>query len=527
MIKNDYPIVNEDLFFKQATLLICSSLDIETALQRCRAYIYTFLPAGAMYINIYEPALGGLRYVARADARGGEKMDKVIRLPRSLIVDIEQGRRLKDQMIINQPELDPMGRILAKELDLDLDNFSLMTLRLRIEGQRLGVIDIIASGRGRFTDDQMRLFSLLHEPFAIAMANTLKHQELLKLKEQLVSENRFLSHELFFKGSSEVIGADQGLKGVLEKVRQVAPLRNTVLILGETGVGKEVIANAIHRLSNRKDQPFIKVNCGAIPENLIDSELFGHEKGAFTGAVSQKRGRFERANQGTIFLDEIGELPSWAQVRLLRVLQTREIERLGGSPPIPLDIRVIVATHRNLGRMVEQKQFRQDLWFRINAFPIVIPPLRERKADIPLLVDHFLKKKATEMGIQKVPHIMAQDMERLMAYDFPGNVRELENNVERALIQHRHGPLHFGRPSAIIEDDPFIPAAREDGKVAQLDDVVKSYIEKVLAAADGRVNGENGAAAMLGINPNTLRHRMKKLGIVYGREYTSQKRELE
>ncbi|WDP92344.1 MAG: sigma 54-interacting transcriptional regulator [Desulfobacter sp.] len=516
--------VDDALFFKQATLLICSSLDIETALWRCREYICDVLPADAIYLNIYEPALGGLRYVARADARGGKRMDRVIHLPQALIHDIETGRRLKDHMIINRPEEDPMGRIIGRELNLDESSF--IALRLRIEGHRLGVIDLFAKGKDRFTQDHARLFSLLRDPFAIAMANALKHQELHRLKEQLVSDNRYLSHELLAKSGNEVIGADQGLGSVLEKVRQVAPLKTTTLILGETGVGKEVIANAIHRLSPRKHHPFIKVNCGAIPENLIDSELFGHEKGAFTGAVNQKRGRFERAHRGTIFLDEIGELPPWAQIRLLRVLQTQEIERVGGSPPIKLDIRVIVATHRDLGQMVAQKKFREDLWFRINAFPIMIPPLRERKPDIPLLVDHFLKKKAMEMGIQDLPHVMETDMERLMAHDWPGNVRELENSIERALIQHRHGPLHFSPPSmsrSVHIDQGMPHAPRPQETVARLDEVVKAYIEKIVAAAGGRVNGESGAAAMLGVNPNTLRHRMKKLGIVYGRAYNKHK----
>ena len=509
--------VDENLFFKQATLLICSSLDIETALWRCREYICDFLPADAISLNIYEPELGGLRYVARADARGGERMDKVVYLPQSLIHDIENGRRLRDHMIINEPGRDPMGEIIGRELNLD--GYAFIALRLRIEGQRLGVIDLFAEGKNRFTQDHVRLLSLLREPFAIAMANALKHRELLRLKEQLVSDNRYLSDELFSKTGNEVIGADRGLKGVLENVRQVAPLKSTTLILGETGVGKEVIATAIHRLSPRQNGPFIKVNCGAIPENLIDSELFGHEKGAFTGAVSQKRGRFERAHKGTIFLDEIGELPPWAQVRLLRVLQTQEIERVGGSPPIRLDIRVIVATHRDLARLVSEKKFREDLWFRINAFPIVIPPLRDRKSDIPLLVAHFLKKKAREMGIQDLPDVLDNDLKRLMAHDWPGNVRELENNVERALIQHRNGPLHFGHPAGPGHREASGETAAWDGRVSDLDGVIKAYIEKVLAMTDGRVNGQEGAAVMLGVNPNTLRHRMKKLGIVYGRAY--------
>ena len=391
--------MDENSFFKKATLLICSSLDIEVALWRCREFIAEHIPADEIYLNIYEPSSGEVRHIARADRHGGVKLEKTIRLPNDLAKAIEKGKRLKDYLLITDPEKDPMGRIICKEFGF-VDT-SLVALRLIIEGQRLGVMDVFAKGRNRLTEAHARLIRLLREPFAIAMANALKHQELLQVREQLISDNRFLNRELIARAGDEVVGASGGLQKVMQSVAEVARLKNTVLIVGETGTGKEVIANAIHRSSPRCNQPLIKVNCGAIPENLIDSELFGHERGAFTGAIEQKRGRFERANKGTIFLDEIGELPPWAQVRLLRVLQTQEVERVGGSPPISLDIRVVAATHRNLPQMVQSGEFRQDLWFRINAFPIHIPPLRQRKMDIPQLVEHFLCKKAIELGIQQ------------------------------------------------------------------------------------------------------------------------------
>ncbi|HTP05168.1 MAG TPA: sigma-54 dependent transcriptional regulator, partial [Nitrospirota bacterium] len=216
----------------------------------------------------------------------------------------------------------------------------------------------------------------------------LRHQEVSRLKDMLADDNRYLQRQLLSVSGSEIMGADFGLKAVMNMVRQVAPLDSPVLLMGETGTGKEVIATAIHRFSPRREGPFIRVNCGAIPDSLIDSELFGHEKGAFTGAISQKRGRFERAHKGTIFLDEIGELPPQAQVRLLNVLQDREIERVGGTESIPVDIRILSATNRNLQAMVASGQFREDLWFRLNVFPIMIPPLRQRKEDIPALVHH-------------------------------------------------------------------------------------------------------------------------------------------
>ncbi len=509
--------MDENLFFKQATLLICSSLEIEIALWRCREFIAQYLPADEIYLNIYEPSIGGLRYVARASAEGGEKLEKSIRLPSDLIQSIESGQRLKDYLIINRPEQDPMGSIIAAELNLP--EVSFIALRLRIEGHRLGVIDLFAHGKDRFTSEHARVFALLREPFAIAMANVLKHQEVVQLKEQLVSDNRDLYSELISKSGDEVVGAKSGLKEVMTKIRQVAHLKNTILIIGDTGVGKEVIANALHRLSQRRNEPFVKVNCGAIPESLIDSELFGHQKGAFTGAVKQKRGRFERANKGTIFLDEIGELPPWAQIRLLRVLQTQEIERVGGSPPIKLDIRVIAATHRDLHQMVNEGTFREDLWFRINAFPIHIPSLRQRKMDIPLLMDHFIKKKSKELGIHKTQVLAPGAIERLSSHNWPGNVRELENAVERALIQHRQGPLFFNRFLEQPHNGEFSIPLKSDTRPLTIDEVMKAHIEQVLKITRGKINGRDGAAAILGIHPNTLRNRMIKLGTAFGRKY--------
>jgi transcriptional regulator with GAF, ATPase, and Fis domain len=264
----------------------------------------------------------------------------------------------------------------------------------------------------------------------------------------------------------------------------------------------------------------IKVNCGAIPEALLDSELFGHEKGAFTGAISQKRGRFERANKGTIFLDEIGELPAQAQVRLLRVLQTKEIERVGGTTSIPVGVRIISATNRNLQEMVVTGRFREDLWFRLNVFPIMIPPLRQRREDIPALVHHFLDRKSNELKLTERPVLAPGALERLMGHDWPGNVRELENLIERALIQSRGDMLSFETLSA-----PQVPVGREvthasgsDFALLSLDKINAQHIRQALEVAGGKINGPGGAAQILGLHPNTLRARMNKLGIPYGRK---------
>jgi transcriptional regulator with GAF, ATPase, and Fis domain len=336
----------------------------------------------------------------------------------------------------------------------------------------------------------------------------------------LADDNRYLFNELRSVSGDEIIGSDFGLKAVMRMVQQVAPLDSPVLLQGETGTGKEIIANAIHYSSPHKDGPFIKVNCGAIPDTLLDSELFGHEKGAFTGAISQKRGRFERANKGTIFLDEIGELPPQAQVRLLRVLQTKEIERVGGTASIPVDVRIISATNRNLQEMIASGRFREDLWFRLNVFPIMIPPLRQRREDIPALVHHLIERKSKELKLTERPVLTPSALDRLMAYDWPGNVREMENLIERALIQQRNGVLSFETlltPRVPVSHEVTRDAGR-NRTVLPLDEINAQHIRQALERAGGKINGPGGAAQILGLHPNTLRSRMNKLGIPYGKK---------
>jgi len=251
------------------------------------------------------------------------------------------------------------------------DGKSDLSLPLFIEGKKIGTIILRANRNGVYSKEHVDLIRLVAEPIAIALSNALAHQELLHLRDVLLDDNRFLQRELSPGLKDAIVGDGSGLRNVMEQVRQVVPLNNTVLLLGETGVGKEVVANAIHYGSTRSNGPFVKVNCGAIADTLIDSELFGHEKGTFTGAMTEKRGRFERADGGTLFLDEIGELPPQAQVKLLRVLQTRELERVGGTKPVQVDIRIIAATHRNLEQMIAEGRFREDLWFRINVSPFL------------------------------------------------------------------------------------------------------------------------------------------------------------
>ncbi len=330
------------------------------------------------------------------------------------------------------------------------------------------------------------------------------HGELHQLKNQLEAENISLQQELQLDEKfGDIVGQSDAIKYVLFKINQVAPTDSTVLINGETGTGKELAARAIHGASSRKDRPLIKVNCGALSPTLIESELFGHEKGAFTGAVGRKQGRFELANGGTIFLDEIGELPLELQVKLLRVIQENEFERLGGSKTIKVDVRIIAATNRNLKLEVEQGTFREDLWYRLNVYPITMPPLRQRKEDIPLLVEHFVTAYAKKFG-KSISSVSSRTMNSLEGHSWPGNIRELANVIERAVI-HSQG-------SALQVVDRFETVA-SDVPQQTLEEVERDYIIRTLESTGWRIEGKYGAAGILGLNPSTLRTRMLKLGI--------------
>jgi formate hydrogenlyase transcriptional activator len=332
-----------------------------------------------------------------------------------------------------------------------------------------------------------------------------------ELKSRLEAENLVLREDVrAAHGFDEIIGNSEALGRVLASVEQVAETDSTVLLLGETGTGKELLANAIHERSARQPRPLIKVNCAAIPPALVESEIFGHEKGAFTGAQAMRVGRFELAGGGTIFLDEIGDLSLDLQGKLLRVLQEGEFERVGSSRTRRVDVRVIAATHRDLRRAMAEGQFRQDLFYRLNVFPISVPPLRERREDVPLLAWFFVQKKQREMG-RRVSTISRRDMERLIAYAWPGNVRELANVIERALILSEGTTLRLGEDFGMSESPGSSAAAGAPDM--SLDGVEREHIREVLAKCGWRVEGRGKAAETLHLNPSTLRYRMKILGI--------------
>ncbi len=506
--------MDKNEFFREATLRICGNLEIEMALQTLISLLRAVMPVTRIFLQHYDRDFLCMRTIAYADEKECSKLDLLTPLSKTARVMAGEAPAGQDAFLLEDPLAFPVSREMTEFHGLSSD--SVILLVLRVKDDTLGYLVLISEAE-KFEDKHLEWVLLLKEPLVIAMSNTLKHREVLKLNDLLADDNRYLHSELRRLSGDEIVGANFGLKNVMHKVQQVASLDSPVLLLGETGTGKDVIANSIHYSSSRSTDPFVSVNCGAIPDTLIDSELFGHEKGAFTGALSQKRGRFERANKGTIFLDEIGELPLQAQVRLLKVLQSREIERVGGVETIPLDIRIIAATNRNLEDMVKKQLFREDLWFRLNVFPIWIPPLRDRQMDIPSLIQHFISLKARELKLANVPTLAPGAIEPLMAYHWPGNVRELENVIERVLILNPAGPLTFEYLNLGQSEKPS-EFQQQTQEAEDLNSVISRHIRRVLTRTKGKINGPDGAAALLGVNPSTLRNRMKKLRIDYGRK---------
>lgn len=512
-------IIDENRFFRETTLRICGNLEINEALRECFLYVRDYIPASFMGFVIYLPDEQAYETIATASDSHSD----------TLPVKIPAAER--DLPHLSEAFTDP--RITIHNFDdrntdrshipdeMGWPSGSSIVIEMVLSGKRMGALMIISDEDIVYTPEHARLLTLLNEPLGIALTNSIRYRKVQQLKNLLVDDKRYLEDELLKLTEQKVIGAEYGLKGVMEAVRMVSPMNSPVLLLGETGVGKEVIAHAIHHSSERREGPFIKVNCGAISESLVDSELFGHEKGAFTGALARKRGRFERADGGTIFLDEIGELPLEAQVRLLRVLQDKEIERVGGEKPIRVDCRIITATHRDLTRMIQEGEFRKDLYFRLKIFPITIPPLRNRKIDIPLLIRHFIHKKSRELMLPHMPSIAPSALDNLLAHDWPGNVRELENVVERALIISRDQPLTFDDLAPVKEPPAEQLSSQPASPSRQLDDIIIEAIREALHHCRGQVEGQSGAAALLGLNPGTLRQKMRKYEIPFGRKARS------
>ncbi|MBI4400239.1 MAG: sigma 54-interacting transcriptional regulator [Nitrospirae bacterium] len=384
---------------------------------------------------------------------------------------------------------------------------SVCCVPLRSHNRLLGTLNIASLRSGAFAQDDVDLLTQVANQIAIAVENGLAYRHIAELKDKLAKEKLYLEEEIRTEFNfEEIVGDSPALKQVLKQVEIVASTGSTVLILGETGTGKELLARAIHNRSERRGRTFVKMNCAAIPTGLLESELFGHEKGAFTGAIAQKIGRFELADGGTLFLDEVGDIPLELQSKLLRVLQEQEFERLGSTKTIRVDIRLLAATNRDLAQMVADKQFRSDLYYRLNVFPIVSPPLRERQEDIPLLVRYFAQKFARRMN-RHIETIPTETMTALSRYHWPGNVRELENLIERAVILSQGTDLHV--PLAELK-----AAAREGTQpVTTLEAAEREHIVRALQAVKWVIGGPSGAAAKLGMKRTTLQSKMQKLGI--------------
>jgi formate hydrogenlyase transcriptional activator len=391
---------------------------------------------------------------------------------------------------------------------MDLGIRSAAAYPLVVQGDELvGILGNLA--RRDIDEEEFAYLGILAQQAAISIRGAQIFEENKQLRDRLLVENAYLQEELRSEvGFSEIVGESRALRSLLQEIRQVAATDSTVLLLGETGTGKELVARAIHQLSPRKGRPLIKVNCGAIAPGLVDSELFGHERGAFTGALQRRVGRFELANNGTLFLDEIGELPPESQTRLLRVLQEQEFERVGGSQPIQVDVRLIAATNRDLEAEVAAGRFRADLFYRLNVFPARVPPLRDRKDDIPHLVRHFIAYQQRRLG-KPIEGVSREGMERLRRYSWPGNIRELQNVIERACVL-ASGPV-LTVPESLTENPTHQPGT---DRILTLAEMEKRHIRRALETTGGAISGAAGAAVMLGINPNTLRSRMEKLGLL-------------
>jgi formate hydrogenlyase transcriptional activator len=382
---------------------------------------------------------------------------------------------------------------------------SLCSVPLLLRGAALGTLNVGSRQPDRFHADDLQFFTQVAAQVAIALDNALSYERIEELNTRLAEEKIYLEDEIRTDNRfEEIVGQSRALKAILKQVETVAPTDSTVLIYGETGTGKELLARAIHDLSSRKQGTFVKLNCAAIPTGLLESELFGHEKGAFTGAIAQRIGRFELAHRGTIFLDEVGEIPIELQSKLLRVLQEREFERLGSSRTIRTDARLVAATNRDLAEMVEAREFRADLYYRLNVFPITVPPLRDRHDDIPILVQYFVQQYARRMN-RRITSIPTESMNALARYHWPGNIRELQNFIERAVILTTGSTLNL----------PVRELKRGVGgaSVVTLETAERDAIIRALRDASGKVGGDHGAAAKLGMKRTTLQAKMRKLGI--------------
>jgi formate hydrogenlyase transcriptional activator len=489
----------------QLSSALLENMDVRKLLSAISDSIRAVIPHDSATLALFDPATGGL-ISHFLDTSHGQPLRGEVHIPLERS-PAGEAFRTRQPVILQRME----GSSYAAETVRHHTAMGMQSgcwVPLIHRGETIGALAVASQLEGAFSQREAEMLAQIAVQVAMAVSNAQALRRITELRDRLGQEKEYLEEEINLeKRFDEIVGESTGLRQVLKQIETVAPTDATVLIQGETGTGKELLARAIHRLSPRRERTFIKLNCAAIPAGLIESELFGHEKGAFTGAIARKIGRLELAHEGTLFLDEVGELPLDLQPKLLRALQEREIERVGSNRPIPVNVRLIAATNRELGKMVAEKQFRSDLFYRLKVFPVFAPPLRERAGDIPILVRHFVGAHSRRMGkvIESIPE---ETMRALARWRWPGNIRELENFLERAVILTR-GPALFA-PLAELKIEDEDPGS---GASSTLHEAEREHILRVLREAKGQIGGDDGAAARLGLKRTTLNSKLKKLGI--------------
>jgi transcriptional regulator with GAF, ATPase, and Fis domain len=489
--------------------VLLANVDIRKLLDAFSASMRHMVPHDAATLALYDEATGKLRvqFLAATGEQGAARGEVLLDPDAS---PAGQAFRTGRPVILNRIDRWPFAPESVKHLTA-IGMQSGVWVPLIHRERTLGSMMIASRRESAFSQHDAETLGQVAGQVAMAVNNALAFRQIVELRDRLTQEKQYLEDEINVEHRfDDIVGESTGLRNVLRQIETVAPTGATVLIEGETGTGKELLARAVHRLSARSERTFIKLNCAAIPAGLLESELFGHEKGAFTGAIARKIGRLELAHEGTLFLDEVGDLPLDLQPKLLRALQEREIERLGGTRPIPVNVRLIAATNRDLAKMVAEKQFRSDLFYRLKVFPIFAPPLRERAADIPILVRHFVSRHARRMG-KTIETIPPEAMAALVAWKWPGNIRELENFLERAVILSRGPQLHvpLAELEAMEEDEESASAAANP----TLHAAERDHIVRALREAKGIIGGPGGAAKRLGLKRTTLNSKIKKFGI--------------
>ena len=496
----------EEAVMLQLTSVLLANMDVHKLLDAISASLREVIPHDAATLGLYDATANSL-VVQFLGLEEGEYRRGDIHLP---VEGSPAGEafRTREPVLYERIQSSPYPKESVRHLtDLGLQSGCWVPLIHR--GEPTGTLGVASKLEGAFVQRDAEMLTQVAAQVAVAVNNATTFRHIAELRDRVSQEKQYLEEEINLENRFEdIVGESTSLRQVLKEIETVAPTHATVLIQGETGTGKELLARAIHRLSPRKDRTFIKLNCAAIPAGLLESELFGHEKGAFTGAIARKMGRLELAHEGTLFLDEVGDLPLDLQPKLLRALQEREIERLGGTRPIKVNVRLIAASNRDLAKMVEEKQFRADLYYRLKVFPIDAPPLRERISDIPILVRHFVSMHSRRMG-KTIETIPEATMEALKRWRWPGNIRELENFLERSVILTRGPTLYVPMAELKIEEANTVPSIDTSTHEA----AERDHILRTLRDSKGMIAGDKGAAARLGLKRTTLNSKIKKLGI--------------